>query len=257
MSLALLSMATTAIWAQGKSGQRTVQQRTQSRAQTPKADADVIVFKQRAVEELCLKYFDTNQDGKLSKQEAADVLVIPSGMFTRNKDITFFDELRFFTSLKRISASAFSECSNLQRLTLPEGIDALGERSFEDCTNLAVINIPSSVRHIGSFAFFGCKNLSCPIVIPEGVRELETLVFAQCEYLPSITLPSTLKRMDPHSVVGDEIHFKSSAPPIITGDGSKKLSVNGDAVIYVPKGRISAYKQWDGLRGFEGTILEE
>ncbi len=170
--------------------------RTQQRKSTqPKTDPDVIVFKQPSVEAVCLRHFDINRDGRLTKQEAAEVMVFPEGIFKENKDITYFDELQYFTALKRIPDWAFWRCSNLMRITLPEGIDAIGKCAFWECVNLTLVNIPSSVRRIGEMAFNDCKNLSCPIVIPEGVRVIEKRTFGGCTYVPSITLPSTLKEI--------------------------------------------------------------
>lgn len=252
--------------------------RTQQRKSTqPKTAPYVIVFKQPSVEAVCLRHFDINRDGRLTKQEAAEVMVFPEGIFKENKDITYFDELQYFTALKRIPDRAFYKCSNLMRITLPEGIDAIGESAFEECVNLTLVNIPSSVRRIGGSAFCKCKNLSCPIVIPEGVRVIDEWAFFKCTYLPSITLPSTLTEIKRYAFLGCEsltnltipagvrelsefhpsktltaLHLKPATPP-----QGYSISISECTTVYVPRGSLEAYKNWQGLNNFKGTIIEE
>lgn len=258
--------------------------RTQQRkSEQTKTDPDVIVFKQPSVEAICLQHFDINRDGKLTKQEAAEVMVFPDGIFKDKKDITYFDELQYFTALKRIPDNAFSQCSNLMRLTLPEGIDAIGNYAFYECANLTLVNIPSTVRRIGKSAFSGCKNLSCPIVIPEGVRVIEEWTFSNCNYVPSIALPSTLMEIkeaafyDCESMtcltvpaglreLSDfwlyenlaELHFKSPTPPKFNATAYYyHLRLSEYTTVYVPRGSREAYQNWEGLKDFKGTIVEE
>ena len=258
--------------------------RTQQRkSEQTKTDPDVIVFKQPSVEAICLQHFDINRDGKLTKQEAAEVMVFPDGIFKDKKDITYFDELQYFTALKRIPDYAFSQCSNLMRLTLPEGIDAIGNMAFDECANLTLVNIPSTVRRIGKWAFYHCKNLSCPIVIPEGVRVIEEYTFCGCNYVPSIALPSTLMEIKSSAFACEsltcltvpagvrelsdfwsyqnqaELHFKSPTPPKFKAVGydNHRLSLSEYTTVYVPRGSREAYQNWQGLKDFKGTIVEE
>lgn len=62
-------------------------------------------------------------------------------------------------SLKRICASAFSQCKDLETIYLNEGLIRIDEEAFKDCTSLNDITIPSTVKYIGHNAFIGCNNL--------------------------------------------------------------------------------------------------
>ena len=56
----------------------------------------------------------------------------------------------------RIGDYAFSECkSTLQSVTLPDGLKVIGRGAFKDCDCLTSINIPDSVIEIGKHAFYG------------------------------------------------------------------------------------------------------
>ena len=73
--------------------------------------------------------------------------------------------------LTEISSDAFAGCTNITSITIPSGVETIGEGAFEGCTNLTEINLPDSVTTIAESAFEGCSNLS-EITIPDGVEEI-------------------------------------------------------------------------------------
>ncbi|MCM1363507.1 MAG: leucine-rich repeat protein [Faecalibacterium sp.] len=90
-----------------------------------------------------------------------------------------------------IGASAFSECSNLVSVSLPDSIAVIGGHAFQKCTSLKSINIPNSVTSIGESAFNGCNSLTS-INIPDNVTSIESLVFADCTDLININMPDSV-----------------------------------------------------------------
>ena len=58
-------------------------------------------------------------------------------------------------NVKVIDDYAFSNCHDLKKVTLSEGLLSLGEIVFTGCGNLTSINLPSTLQHIGSNAFIG------------------------------------------------------------------------------------------------------
>jgi hypothetical protein len=61
-----------------------------------------------------------------------------------------------FTS---IEDDAFSSCSNLTGVTIPDNVTSIGENAFSYCTNLTSVTIPNNVTSIGNWAFLGCSYL--------------------------------------------------------------------------------------------------
>lgn len=49
---------------------------------------------------------------------------------------------------------------SLKELTIPEGVNYLGESAFEDCINLSKLNLPSNSIVFGAGVFINCKSLS-------------------------------------------------------------------------------------------------
>lgn len=54
---------------------------------------------------------------------------------------------------------AFSGCSSLTSVAIPNSVTSIGSSAFSGCSSLTSITIPNSVTSIGSDAFQGCDNL--------------------------------------------------------------------------------------------------
>ncbi|MFA6830054.1 MAG: leucine-rich repeat domain-containing protein [Bacilli bacterium] len=64
------------------------------------------------------------------------------------------------TAVTSIAESAFSGCSNLTSVIIPEGITLIEDSAFEGCLGLTSITVPNSVTRIGLSAFEGCTGLT-------------------------------------------------------------------------------------------------
>lgn len=54
-----------------------------------------------------------------------------------------------------IGWSAFSGCTSLTSVTIPEGVTSINHEAFRNCTNLETISFPSTLTSIGDEAFWG------------------------------------------------------------------------------------------------------
>ena len=118
-----------------------------------------INFADNNVKKICVDNWDTDGDGELSEAEAAEVKNL--GLVFENKsDITSFDELEYFTGLTSIDEKAFSHCSNLISISIPNNVTNIGNSAFYDCYSLTSLIIPESVTWIGSQAFDECQLLN-------------------------------------------------------------------------------------------------
>ena len=52
-----------------------------------------------------------------------------------------------------IEEYAFSDCTKLSGVTLPDGLNKIEGNSFSDCPALKKIVIPSSVKELGDYVF--------------------------------------------------------------------------------------------------------
>ena len=90
-----------------------------------------------------------------------------------------------------IGWSAFSGCSSLTSINIPNSVTSIGEKAFSDCSSLTSINIPSSVTSIVSHAFYHCSSLTS-VNIPSSVTSIEYRAFLGCSSLTSINIPNSV-----------------------------------------------------------------
>ena len=144
-----------------------------------------IVFADSNVEALCVANWDKNRDGELSAKEASEVTDLGT-VFKGKTTITSFDELSYFTSLTSIGSSAFSGCSGLTSVTIPNGVTSIEYGAFYGCSGLNSIEIPNSVTSIGSDAFTGCISLTSIDI--SNITYLGEWAFENCTSLTSVTI---------------------------------------------------------------------
>lgn len=123
-----------------------------------------IEFADANVKEICVENWDVDGDGELSEIEAAAVTDLGT-VFSGNKDIQSFVELKNFIALKSIKPHAFSGCTNLVSIEIPYSITSIEEYAFYNCSSLIKADIPNSVTYIGHFAFYGTglTNVTIPV----------------------------------------------------------------------------------------------
>ena len=95
-------------------------------------NAENIEFADAKVKELCVANWDTNGDGEFSYVEASSVTDI-GGVFEGDTTIIKFEELQYFSSLTKIADKAFSGCSRLLSINIPDNVSILGEKAFFEC----------------------------------------------------------------------------------------------------------------------------
>ena len=124
-----------------------------------------------------------------------------------------------------IGGYAFSSCSGLTSVTIPDSVTSIGYSAFSGCSSLlsfvvssgnstymseaglivtkdgktllAVpggllsVTIPDSVTSIGSYAFSYCSGLTS-VSIPDGVTSIGDYAFSDCSSLTSVTIPDSV-----------------------------------------------------------------
>lgn len=80
---------------------------------------------------------------------------------------------------------AFCYMSNLESVSIPNGIDFLASYSFIYCSSLKSVVIPDSVTHIENHAFNYCTSLES-ITIPDSVTSIGFYAFDNCPALKTV-----------------------------------------------------------------------
>ncbi|MDB4815596.1 leucine-rich repeat domain-containing protein [Akkermansiaceae bacterium] len=130
-----------------------------------------------------------------------------------------------------IGGQAFSNCTSLTSITIPDGVTSIGEGAFYDCNSLTSITIGNGVTSIGDYAFSNCTSLTS-ITIPDSVTSIGGQAFRDCTTLTSITIP------DGVTSIGFAAFYKCTSltsitiPDSVTSIGSNAFK-NSPAVITI------------------------
>ena len=86
-----------------------------------------------------------------------------------------------------IADDAFSACSSITSVKIPDSVAAIGFSSFKSCTSLSALTIGNNVTTIGNNAFNGCTNLKS-VIIPDSVTAIGISSFQSCSSLSTLTI---------------------------------------------------------------------
>ena len=118
-----------------------------------------------------------------------------------------------------IAGRAFSGCTKLKSIKIPEGAIRISIYAFYNCSSLTDITIPDSLKEIGWYAFGGCSSLE-HIEIPDSVTWVGDDAFAYCSKLKNIAMPKSISK------VNDWIFYGCSNLESITlHDGIKSIGI--------------------------------
>ena len=133
-----------------------------------------------------------------------------------------------------IGEGAFSGCSSVASITIPNSVISIGNYAFYDCSSLESITIPDSVISIGSNAFEDCSGLTS-IVIVNGVASIEDRTFANCSGLTSITIPDSVTNIGESAFSGCNSMTSITIPSSVTSIGySAFFGCNSMTSITIP-----------------------
>ena len=123
--------------------------------------------------------YEVDSDGTIiitdCKESASGAITIPSEI--DGKPVT------------SIGYNAFSFCTGLTSITIPNSVTSIGTYAFYGCSGLTSITIPNSVTSIGDWAFHGCSGLTS-ITLGNSVTSIGGWAFNGCTGLTSINVAS-------------------------------------------------------------------
>lgn len=112
----------------------------------------------------------------------------------------------------QISGSAFSGCTGLKGIQIPESVTDIGASAFYGCSSLEDVTIPENATNVETYSFTGCTSLEnvtimCPkvdrwfssltnlkrVTLGNAVTSIAGNAFSGCSGLTTINLPEGLK----------------------------------------------------------------
>ena len=146
-----------------------------------------------------------------SEAKTAEVTKGPSGYWG---DIVIPESIPYNNDVYNVTSignSAFSGCSILTSITIPNSVTSIGEWAFDSCSGLTFITIPNSVTSIGKYAFCWCSGLTS-FTISGSVTSIGDYAFDNCIGLTSFTVDEA------------SISYKSVDGVLLSKDGTTLIA---------------------------------
>ena len=123
----------------------------------------------------------------------------------------------FLGGQTRIPGRAFALYTELEEVTIPDGVTSIGEKAFNNCSALKEIHIPDTVTSIGYGAFMNCNSIERAI-LPDSVTDMGDAVFCYCSSLREVSIPKGV------AAIGDYAFGKcTSLKRVTVPDGVARL----------------------------------
>ena len=126
--------------------------------------------------------YDVEVDGIYYLTPKKNVAIVTKGDKAYSGDINIPSSIKVNESeytVRDIEGSAFTNCSGLTSVTIPNSVTSIGSSAFDGCSGLTSVTIPNSVTSIGEGAFSNCSGLTS-VTIPNSVTRIKGSTFEDC-----------------------------------------------------------------------------
>ena len=154
-------------------------------------------------------YFVSTLGGVLYSKDVETLIRVPAGLRNTSFDVpssvriimddafsdnTELGKVSLPNTLLKIGTGAFSGCVSLREIDIPYGVTELENDTFLNCKSLSVIDFPNTVKRLGDNCFKGCTSLS-DIDLSNCLVDIGKSAFEGCSALSSVVLPPGLVTM--------------------------------------------------------------
>ena len=188
-------------------------------------------------------------------------------------------------TLKWIGNQAFQYCDHLAGYVDLASIEHLGYNAFSDCPLITMTSIPPTIvideyswaafspsgletveffegtTRIDNLTFAGCENLkNLPYGLPSTLESIGHNAFTECKSLESVTIPQNVNWIQEEAFKDcsklTSVISRIPDPTNMTFEKDVFTGISKNAVLYVPKGTISAYTK-KGWAKYFAKVVEE
>ena len=162
----------------------------------------------------------------------------------------------------------FSNCTALETIAIPEGVDTICQGAFIEDIALVVVRIPRSVGYIGGSAFAGCVSLAEVYVgneqnvanavkltraVAEDATTIDSYAFASCGNLHSVVLYDNVNQIGDYAFgycsALTDFYCLSTVPQAVSAKAFYNVDTKACS-LHVPSGSKPAYDSADVWKDF-------
>lgn len=156
--------------------------------------------------------------------------------------------VKFDGEIDEIGYTAFSGCTILESIVIPDSVYFINAKAFQGCTGLKSVIIGNGVTRISEYAFQNCQNLE-NVTIGNNVLNISQYAFSYCTSLTTVTIPDSVVTIGGSAFQNcsnlNKVYLKSITPPTLSG-AAWFYGGSDDIKYCVPIDSISDYKAAPG-----------
>lgn len=144
------------------------------------------------------------------------------------EDVVLYDYDNHLSN--KIPNSAFSNPSynKLMRIILPKSTEIIGSSAFSYCTNIVYIDIPEGVKEIEGSAFLNALSPNVTLTLPSSLEILRSRAFENCyATFKDFHLPKSLKRIESAAFMRTKLDAEIVLPDNLEWLGSSAFAESG------------------------------
>ena len=130
--------------------------------------------------------------------------------------------------------NTFSDCYNMELLTIADTVTYIGDRAFEDCKKIREVYLPDSITELGSNVFSNCISLES-VNIPRGITTIPKDAFSFCCF-SSIVIPDNVTKIGDSAFSAVSELSSITLPDGLTWMGESAFSSTDLESIRIPEG---------------------
>lgn len=114
------------------------------------------------------------------------------------------------SSVQEMGEDIFYYCTNLETMTIPDGITELKGSMFGNCTALKTVTLPEGLTSLGSGCFYNCISLE-ELQLPASLDNMNDYAFFNCASLKSLTVSENVSSIGEYAMgwyYGDDDELK-------------------------------------------------
>ena len=205
-----------------------------------------------SLEEINIDHANTNycsEDGVVYSTKKDSLIVYPDGKPDKSYTVN--------AATKVIEEYAFANASQLEKVTVPEGVTTISNAAFFQCYSLKEVSFPESVTLVGPSLFAYCEKLES-VILPPHITKISMVTFFGCKALRSVTIPAEVTYIDLAAFYEceslKEVTCLGTTPPTADSSAFVMLQTN-QITLYVPAESVDLYKATPVWKDFNVQLI--
>ena len=159
--------------------------------------------------------------------------------------------------VKEIYQAAFNSCVALEYVSMPNGVEYIGNNTFLHCNSMMYIVIPRSVTRMTGTNLTYAYTMQ-GVSIPNGIENFDQSILYNNKTIDTIVIPESMKSIGTSAFYGCEslqrLVFRGSTPPTVV-NSSALGNIPTTCVVEVPAGSLDAYKNATNYGGIAAQMV--